>query len=98
MRPTRRATRSETLTTFRKLPDRTRCSFAAIAHIFLFFSYSHRSTANEKFLGKLVRDKYQTDYFILDKFPLAVRPFYTMPDPKNPVRPTLPSLARRALG
>lgn len=38
------------------------------------------NTANEKLLGKLVREKYQTDFFILDKYPLAVRPFYTMPD------------------
>ncbi|KAI8992543.1 hypothetical protein BDB01DRAFT_778797 [Pilobolus umbonatus] len=42
------------------------------------------STANEKFLGKLVKEKYHTDFYVLDKFPLAVRPFYTMPDPKNP--------------
>lgn len=41
------------------------------------------STANEKFLGKLVKEKYGTDFFILDKFPLAIRPFYTMPDPNN---------------
>jgi nondiscriminating aspartyl-tRNA synthetase len=41
------------------------------------------STANEKLLGKLVREKYQTDFYILDKFPLAVRPFYTMPSPKD---------------
>ncbi|KAL2912377.1 aspartate--tRNA ligase dps1 [Polyrhizophydium stewartii] len=39
------------------------------------------STAQERILGKLVREKYDTDFFILDKFPLAVRPFYTMPDP-----------------
>lgn len=38
------------------------------------------STAHEKLLGKLVLDKYDTDFYILDKFPLAVRPFYTMPD------------------
>lgn len=43
------------------------------------------TTANEKLLGKLVKDKYKTDFFILDKFPMKVRPFYTMPDPKNPV-------------
>lgn len=43
------------------------------------------STANEKFLGKLVRQKYGTDFFMLDKYPLCVRPFYTMPDPHNPV-------------
>ncbi|WP_411027547.1 amino acid--tRNA ligase-related protein, partial [Salmonella sp. s54925] len=42
------------------------------------------STPNEKILGKLVREKYDTDYYILDKYPLAVRPFYTMPDPNNP--------------
>ncbi|CAG2172290.1 unnamed protein product, partial [Oppiella nova] len=41
------------------------------------------STTNEKLLGKLVREKYDTDFYILDKFPLAVRPFYTMPDPSN---------------
>lgn len=44
------------------------------------------TTANEKFLGRLIKKKYDTDFYILDKFPLAVRPFYTMPDPSNPVR------------
>merc|ERR1711937_703024 len=42
------------------------------------------STPAEKFLGKLIKAKYDTDFYILDKFPLAVRPFYTMPDPTNP--------------
>jgi len=42
------------------------------------------STDQEKFLGKLVKEKYKTDYYILDKFPLAVRPFYTMPDHEDP--------------
>lgn len=42
------------------------------------------STEYEKFLGKLVREKYDTDFYILDKFPLAIRPFYTMPDPEDP--------------
>ena len=41
------------------------------------------STPNEKLLGQLVKAKYNTDFFILDKFPLAVRPFYTMPDPND---------------
>jgi len=41
------------------------------------------STPAEKFLGKLIKEKYDTDFFILDKFPLAIRPFYTMPDPSN---------------
>ncbi|KAK4683929.1 aspartyl-tRNA synthetase, partial [Tremellales sp. Uapishka_1] len=42
------------------------------------------STENEKLLGRLVKEKYHTDYFILDKFPLAIRPFYTMPDSQDP--------------
>lgn len=42
------------------------------------------STASEKLLGRLVREKYGTDFYILDKYPLAVRPFYTMPDPVSP--------------
>ena len=29
--------------------------------------------------------QYDTDFYILDKFPLCVRPFYTMPNPDNPV-------------
>jgi aspartyl/asparaginyl-tRNA synthetase len=43
------------------------------------------STAAERKLGSLVKEKYGCDYYILDKFPLSVRPFYTMPDPENPV-------------
>lgn len=43
------------------------------------------STPAEKFLGKLVKEKYETDFYILDKYPLAVRPFYTMPDPHSPI-------------
>lgn len=42
------------------------------------------STTHEKLLGKLVREKYDTDFFIMDKYPLSVRPFYTMPDPADP--------------
>ena len=50
--------------------------------------YSDRdlySTENEKRLGKLMKIKYDTDYYIIDKFPMALRPFYTMPDPEDPV-------------
>jgi aspartyl/asparaginyl-tRNA synthetase len=42
------------------------------------------STVNEKRLGRIVKAKYDTDYFIIDKFPMALRPFYTMPDPDDP--------------
>ena len=44
------------------------------------------STENERSLGDIVAEKYETDFYILDKFPLAVRPFYTMPDPADEVR------------
>jgi len=42
------------------------------------------STPQEKKLGEIVKEKYGTDFYMLDKFPLAVRPFYTMPDPEDP--------------
>jgi len=42
------------------------------------------TTPNEKALGKIVKQKYKTDLFIVDKYPLAARPFYTMPDPDKP--------------
>ena len=40
-------------------------------------------TENEKALGKLVRDKYKTDFYILYGYPKSARPFYTMPDPDD---------------
>merc|ERR1719150_728293 len=42
------------------------------------------STPEEKLLGKLVLEKYGTEFYCVDKYPLAARPFYTMPDPYNP--------------
>ncbi|KAI1268213.1 aspartyl-tRNA synthetase [Xylariaceae sp. FL1019] len=35
------------------------------------------ATRAEIRLGQLVKEKYKTDYFILDKFPASARPFYT---------------------
>lgn len=48
--------------------------------------YDDLSTENEKKLGDIVKEKYKTDFFIMDKYPLAVRPFYTMPDPNVSTR------------
>lgn len=45
--------------------------------------YEDLSTEHEKLLGKIVREQYDTDFYILDKFPLAARPFYTMPDAED---------------
>lgn len=42
------------------------------------------STALEISLGKLVKEKYQADFFALDEYPSSVRPFYTMPSAVNP--------------
>ena len=41
------------------------------------------STKNERFLGKAVKRNYKTDFYMLDKFPKDVRPFYTMEDPEK---------------
>lgn len=40
-------------------------------------------TEGEKLLGKLVKEKYHTDFYMLDKFPALARPFYTMPDSED---------------
>jgi len=39
--------------------------------------------AMELKLGEVVREKYGTDFFMLDKYPANIRPFYTMPDPED---------------
>jgi nondiscriminating aspartyl-tRNA synthetase len=39
--------------------------------------------AMELALGAVVKEKYATDFFILDKYPANIRPFYTMPDPDD---------------
>ena len=41
-------------------------------------------TRDEIALGEFIREKYKTDYYVLDKFPVSARPFYAMPDPQNP--------------
>jgi len=41
-------------------------------------------TVNEKTLGRLVREKYDTDFYILHKYPVSARPFYTMLHPEDP--------------
>jgi aspartyl/asparaginyl-tRNA synthetase len=41
------------------------------------------STENEKALGKIVKDKYKTDFYMLYGYPAAARPFYTMLDPND---------------
>ncbi|KAK3693156.1 hypothetical protein B0T22DRAFT_34442 [Podospora appendiculata] len=35
------------------------------------------STRAEIRLGEVIKDKYKTDYYIIDKFPASARPFYT---------------------
>eukprot|EP00560_Eucampia_antarctica_P006755 CAMPEP_0197825534 /NCGR_PEP_ID=MMETSP1437-20131217/2588_1 /TAXON_ID=49252 ORGANISM="Eucampia antarctica, Strain CCMP1452" /NCGR_SAMPLE_ID=MMETSP1437 /ASSEMBLY_ACC=CAM_ASM_001096 /LENGTH=595 /DNA_ID=CAMNT_0043425557 /DNA_START=269 /DNA_END=2059 /DNA_ORIENTATION=+ len=39
--------------------------------------------AMELALGEVVKEKYETDFFMLDKYPSIIRPFYTMPDPED---------------
>lgn len=42
------------------------------------------NTEAERKLGQLVFEKYGTEFYILHRYPLAVRPFYTMPCYDNP--------------
>ncbi|TVU33480.1 hypothetical protein EJB05_25301, partial [Eragrostis curvula] len=43
------------------------------------------STEAERKLGELVRDKYDTEFYMLCRYPSAVRPFYTMPCSDDPL-------------
>lgn len=45
--------------------------------------YTDLSTRDEIRLGELVKEKYKTDFYILDKFPASARPFYAMPALQN---------------
>ena len=45
--------------------------------------YDDLDTENEKTLGRLVKEKYNTDFYILYGYPKSARPFYTMPDPND---------------
>ena len=42
------------------------------------------STETEKALGRLVKEKYETDFYMLYGYPTNARPFYTMLDPADP--------------
>lgn len=41
------------------------------------------NTENEKLLGRIVKERYGVDFYIVDRFPLCLRPFYTMPCPDD---------------
>lgn len=40
-------------------------------------------TRDEIALGRVIKEKLGTDYYVLDKFPASARPFYAMPDPED---------------
>ena len=42
------------------------------------------NTLNEQQLGRIVREKYDTDFYMLYGYPTNARPFYTMLDPNDP--------------
>ena len=42
------------------------------------------STRDEKLLGAVINRHKDTDFYVIDKFPAALRPFYTMADPDDP--------------
>ena len=42
------------------------------------------NSSQERMLGEIIKEKYNTDFFMVDKFPMKLRPFYTMPCPEDP--------------
>ena len=42
------------------------------------------STRDEKLLGAVMSRVKGIDFYVIDKFPAELRPFYTMPDPADP--------------
>ena len=46
--------------------------------------YDDLSTPQERTLGKLVKAKFDVDFYIVDRYPLSARPFYTMPAADDP--------------
>jgi aspartyl-tRNA synthetase len=42
------------------------------------------STKDEKLLGRIIHKTHGEDFYMIDKFPAALRPFYTMQDPEDP--------------
>lgn len=43
------------------------------------------NTEKEKMLGKIIKEKYHTDFFMVDQFPTEIRPFYTMVNCVDPL-------------
>lgn len=46
--------------------------------------YDDLSTDIEKKLGAIVKEKYDTDFYFLHRYPANARPFYTMPCKDDP--------------
>lgn len=46
--------------------------------------YADIGTKEEKALGEIMLKKHNTDFYTVDKYPRALRPFYTKPCPENP--------------
>jgi len=40
-------------------------------------------TTEEKALGKIIKEKYNVDFYVMEKYPTGARPFYTMLDPTD---------------
>lgn len=42
------------------------------------------STETEKALAEIIKEKYNSDFFVVYNYPKTSRPFYTMPNPEEP--------------
>jgi len=70
--------------TFREAVDLLNSSGFTDQHGRKASEFEDLSTRAEIRIGELVKDKFKTDYYIIDKFPTSARPFYTQLDSEDP--------------
>lgn len=46
--------------------------------------FEDMNAEKERILGAAVHQKFGTDFYIVDRFPSVIRPFYSMVDPEDP--------------
>ena len=57
---------------------------AHLASVKLHKQNEDMGTSDEKVLGRVVRAVHDTDFYMVTRFPVEIRPFYTMPCPDDP--------------
>ena len=64
-------------------PDVIPCSIRGFPHEQV-DPFGDLNTELERALGKIIKERYNTDFYMLHRYPSAIRPFYTMPCKDDP--------------